>query len=125
MQDSVLSRLRARCGAAWVAHRLDLDTSGLLVGAKSEAAYVELQRQFSAREVEKRYVAIVEKEMAFDERMIELVDMAEQYLVRQRAWDVFTGKPAAARVDVASQAALRRAISDRAGAPMIVRTCSR
>lgn len=39
------------------AHRLDQDTSGILLVAKTEAAYKELQRQFFAHEVEKMYVA--------------------------------------------------------------------
>ena len=41
-------------------HRLDMDTSGLLVLAKKEEVYVELQRQFASREVKKRYEAVLE-----------------------------------------------------------------
>lgn len=55
------------------------------------------------------------------ERMIKLVGMAEDYLKSKRAWDVALPQPkpgAAKREDIA---VLRRAISDCAGAPMIVR----
>jgi len=45
---------------AGVVHRLDAGTSGLMVVAKSEAAYHELKRQFHDREVEKIYHAIVQ-----------------------------------------------------------------
>ena len=41
------------------AHRLDMDTSGLLVLARTKEAYVELQRQFASRETMKRYEAVL------------------------------------------------------------------
>ena len=39
-------------------HRLDRDTSGLLVAARSARAYESLVQQISARTVERRYVAL-------------------------------------------------------------------
>ena len=45
---------------AGIVHRLDRDTSGLLVVAKSEAAHAALQRQIRAREVHRQYLALVE-----------------------------------------------------------------
>lgn len=59
---SVLSWARARWPQATgplVVHRLDLDTSGLLVLAKDEATHHALQRQFLQRSVDKRYVAVL------------------------------------------------------------------
>jgi 23S rRNA pseudouridine1911/1915/1917 synthase len=43
-----------------VVHRLDVGTTGLMVVAKSENAYSALKRAFKAREVEKRYHAVVQ-----------------------------------------------------------------
>lgn len=43
-----------------IIHRLDRDTSGLIVVAKTNAAKKFLQRQFSERRVFKRYLALVE-----------------------------------------------------------------
>ncbi|WP_238007734.1 RluA family pseudouridine synthase [Dactylosporangium sp. AC04546] len=43
-----------------VVHRLDVGTTGLMVVAKSESAYSTLKRAFKAREVEKRYHAVVQ-----------------------------------------------------------------
>ncbi|WP_433079020.1 RluA family pseudouridine synthase [Dactylosporangium sp. CA-052675] len=43
-----------------VVHRLDVGTTGLMVVAKSEPAYSALKRAFKAREVEKRYHAVVQ-----------------------------------------------------------------
>jgi 23S rRNA pseudouridine1911/1915/1917 synthase len=42
-----------------IVHRLDRDTSGLMVVAKNDVAHKELARQFHDREVEKEYVALV------------------------------------------------------------------
>jgi 23S rRNA pseudouridine1911/1915/1917 synthase len=44
---------------AGIVHRLDKDTSGVMVVAKSDSAMAELQRQFKARETEKEYLALV------------------------------------------------------------------
>jgi 23S rRNA pseudouridine1911/1915/1917 synthase len=43
-----------------VVHRLDVGTTGLMVVAKSEAAYSALKRAFKAREVDKRYHAVIQ-----------------------------------------------------------------
>ena len=40
-------------------HRLDKDTSGLMVVAKTALAHAALVRQFQAREIGKRYLALV------------------------------------------------------------------
>jgi len=42
-----------------IVHRLDKDTSGVMVVAKTEKAFNELQRQFRDREIEKEYLALV------------------------------------------------------------------
>ncbi len=43
-----------------IVHRLDKDTSGLIIVAKSDAARRHLQRQFKRREVHKIYLALLE-----------------------------------------------------------------
>lgn len=60
--ESVYSIMRSRMPEATgplIVHRLDMSTSGLMVIAKTEFAYHRLQQQFAARQVEKRYVAVV------------------------------------------------------------------
>jgi 23S rRNA pseudouridine1911/1915/1917 synthase len=44
-------------------HRLDADTSGLLLAARTEAAHAMLREQFTARTVEKGYLALVAGEL--------------------------------------------------------------
>lgn len=75
LQDTVLARLRRRypeCPELLLGHRLDLDTSGLLVVAKDEATYTRVQAQFAQRLVDKRYVAVLEGEVRGDAGTIEL-----------------------------------------------------
>ena len=42
-----------------IVHRLDKETSGLIVVARNDAAHCKLARQFSSRQVKKRYIALV------------------------------------------------------------------
>src|SRR5271169_6149561 len=42
-----------------IVHRLDKETSGLIIVAKSDVAHRKLAKQFSKREIKKRYVALV------------------------------------------------------------------
>ena len=42
-----------------IVHRLDKDTSGILLIAKNEKSFIKLQKQFKKREVEKQYVCVV------------------------------------------------------------------
>jgi len=44
-----------------IVHRLDKDTSGLIIVAKNDSARRHLQRQFKCREVKKVYVALLER----------------------------------------------------------------
>ncbi len=72
LRDSVATRLRARWPGAEVVHRLDLDTSGVMLVAKDAATFVALQRMFARREIAKRYVAILDGDVAGDRGTIEL-----------------------------------------------------
>jgi len=56
------------------------------------------------------------------ERMIELVSMAEDYLQKKKAWHVGIAGPQAFNANREQIASLRRAISEQAGFPIILRT---
>lgn len=60
-QDCVWSRLRAEHPEQeiYLVHRLDRDTTGLMIFALTREAQSELTRQFQRREVHKEYQAIV------------------------------------------------------------------
>jgi 23S rRNA pseudouridine1911/1915/1917 synthase len=54
-----------------IVHRLDRDTSGLMVVAKSERARLSLIEQFAARQVSKRYLALVVGHVTHDEWVVD------------------------------------------------------
>ncbi len=56
----ILQRKRGKDSFTVAAHRLDMDTSGLLVVAKNEEALRGLHKQFENREVKKQYSAILD-----------------------------------------------------------------
>lgn len=63
IKDSVYERVKKRYPDATgplIVHRLDMSTSGLLLIAKSEEIYKNLQSQFIKRTVKKRYVALLD-----------------------------------------------------------------
>lgn len=55
-----------------IAHRLDRDTSGVMILAKNEEAQKFLKNQFQARKVHKTYYAVVEGRPKLDEARIDL-----------------------------------------------------
>lgn len=56
---------------AGIVHRIDKDTSGLLIVAKSDEAHSELQRQFKNREVKRTYEAIVHGAISHDHGLVD------------------------------------------------------
>jgi tRNA pseudouridine32 synthase/23S rRNA pseudouridine746 synthase len=74
--ESIVSRLDdLRCGfkrTPTPMHRLDQDTSGCLLLARSPKARAELQQAFESHRVEKTYLAIVGSEIAEAEGVIDL-----------------------------------------------------
>ncbi|MFH1441246.1 MAG: RluA family pseudouridine synthase [Candidatus Omnitrophota bacterium] len=55
-----------------IVHRLDKDTSGLLVAAKNNAAHLNLAKQFAEHTIKRKYIALVSGKMEFDENIIEM-----------------------------------------------------
>ena len=55
-----------------IVHRLDKETSGLLLVAKTERTFIELQRQFKEREVYKTYITLVHGKVSPSEGTVEV-----------------------------------------------------
>ncbi len=58
-KDSLQSRAQAQFSTATTVHRLDMDTSGLIVMALNKHSHTSLSRQFELRKIEKKYIARV------------------------------------------------------------------
>ncbi|MBI1888974.1 MAG: RNA pseudouridine synthase [Candidatus Spechtbacteria bacterium] len=55
-----------------IVHRLDKETSGLMVIAKNNETFFELKKQFQERKVEKKYIALVSGALEKDNGTIEI-----------------------------------------------------
>ena len=76
-----------------IVHRLDKDTSGLMVAAKNEMAHHRLSEQLKARHVTKGYLALAAGELAVTEGVID-APIARDPRHRKRMAVVEGGKPA-------------------------------
>ncbi|CAN5735354.1 RluA family pseudouridine synthase [soil metagenome] len=81
-------------------HRLDMDTSGLLVVALDPEAQRELSRQFEAREVEKEYTAVAEGMVACDRGVIDAPLRPDPTNRPMQVIDREFGRPARTRYEV-------------------------
>lgn len=70
--SDLLAVLQPVLGRLWVVHRLDRDTSGVLVLARSAEAHRALNSQFASHAVTKRYHALVRGMPSWEEQRIEL-----------------------------------------------------
>ncbi|MDG2422575.1 MAG: RluA family pseudouridine synthase [Phycisphaerales bacterium] len=68
--DCLASRAEAAYPGARIVHRLDRDTSGLIVMARDPDTHRELSRQFQDREVDKNYEAVVGGLVSIDQGTI-------------------------------------------------------
>ncbi len=59
-QDCLISRVQVEFPDALIVHRLDMETSGLLVLARNKEMHRQLSALFQRREVQKSYVAVVD-----------------------------------------------------------------
>ncbi|MGH8802057.1 MAG: RluA family pseudouridine synthase [Casimicrobiaceae bacterium] len=83
---------------AGIVHRLDKDTSGLLVIARDLGAHTQLVRQLAARSVHRAYIAVVHGDLA---RPIVIDAAIGRHPARRTAMAVVErGKPARTHVDV-------------------------
>jgi tRNA pseudouridine32 synthase / 23S rRNA pseudouridine746 synthase len=100
LQDCVASRVQSLFGDALVVHRLDMATSGLMLFARGAAAQRTLSIAFAAREVHKRYVAVVHGLIEQGSGEIDLPLMADWPNRPKQKWDREHGKPSLTRYRV-------------------------
>ena len=69
---SLKDLLQEQYGEIFTVHRLDRDTSGVIVFARDEATHKFLNRQFENRETEKEYVGLVQGTLAEKEGTVDV-----------------------------------------------------
>lgn len=96
-QDCLLSRLQPEYGEVLAVHRLDWETSGLMVLARNKEAHRHLSRQFQEREVEKRYIAMVFGQVEADRGEVNLPLICDWPNRPKQKVDFELGKPSLTR----------------------------
>ncbi|MCI0519280.1 MAG: pseudouridine synthase [Chloroflexi bacterium] len=90
----VRSALEGEFGRLWIVHRLDKDTSGVLLLARSAEAHRALNAQFDGRAVEKTYHALIRGELPFGEALADYPLRANGDRRHRTVVDHERGKPA-------------------------------
>ncbi len=97
LQDCAEARAKAHDRNARTVHRLDMDTSGLLLFGKGAAAHRQLSLLFQRRAVDKRYLAWVAGEPLEEDGEIDLPLMVDWPNRPLQKIDLENGKPALTR----------------------------
>lgn len=92
--DCLIARLQAAYPRVLLIHRLDTDTSGVMVFARTASAQVHLSGQFERRETEKHYVARVAGVVAGDSGTVDLPLTVDWPNRPRQHVDHATGRPA-------------------------------
>lgn len=87
-------------GRLWIVHRLDRDTSGVIVLARSSLAHRHLNSQFQERSVSKIYHALVIGEPDWDTNTIELPLKVDGDRHHRTVVDIHNGKESLTRLKV-------------------------
>jgi tRNA pseudouridine32 synthase/23S rRNA pseudouridine746 synthase len=96
----LIDLFKQQMGRVWVVHRLDRDTSGVIVLARTAEVHRALNIAFDARDVHKVYHAIVIGVPAWDEHLIDLPLRPDGDRRHRTVIDRARGKPAVTRVRV-------------------------
>jgi len=99
-QDCLTLRVQAAYPEAINVHRLDMETSGLMVMARSKSAHRQLSRLFQAREVHKHYVAVVDGRVEQRAGEIDFPLIADWPNRPRQKVDYENGKPSRTRFSV-------------------------
>ena len=71
-KDCLITRLQQDYPSASIVHRLDLDTSGIMIIPLNKPTHAHISRQFQERKVEKSYQAVVFGQVKEDRGQVEL-----------------------------------------------------
>lgn len=98
--DCLVSRIQLEYPDALAVHRLDMETSGLLVMARGEEAHRRLSRLFRERQVDKHYIAVVAGRMEAMEGEVDLPLITDWPNRPRQKVDFDIGKPSLTRFRV-------------------------
>ncbi len=100
--DSLASRVQTEYADALVAHRLDRDTSGLVLFPRGAEMHRRLSLMFEKREMQKSYVAVVMGKLVLPQGMVDLPLMVDWPNRPRHFVEATRGKPSQTRYQVLS-----------------------
>lgn len=109
LSGTLVNALLAHCGdlsgvggvlRPGIVHRIDKDTSGLIMAAKNDAAHRSLAEQLKKREVERRYLALVHGKIPHDRGRIDAPIGRDPRFRQRMAVEHRNGKPAITHFEV-------------------------
>ena len=106
-RDCLISRLQRQYPTASIVHRLDLDTSGIMVIPLNRPCHAHISRQFQQRLVEKTYHAIVYGFVEDDAGEIDLPIACDWHNRPRQKICHESGRPALTRFEVLKRSADR------------------
>ncbi len=104
-KDSLQSRAQQQFPTATTVHRLDMETSGLMVMALNKASHVHLSRQFEQRKIKKRYLARVYGQLKKSSGAVDVPLICDWPNRPRQKVDFQAGKPALTHWQVLNQEA--------------------
>jgi tRNA pseudouridine32 synthase / 23S rRNA pseudouridine746 synthase len=99
----LVSALNGQFGRLWVVHRLDKETSGILLLARSAEVHRHLNQQFDRREITKTYHAIVAGSPPWQRNTIDLPLRVDGDRKHRTVVDSQRGKTAVSDIEVLSR----------------------
>ena len=100
--DSLSTRVQAQYPDTLVAHRLDRDTSGLLIFPRGAAMHRQISMMFEKREMQKSYVAVVMGKLAMDHGVVDLPLLVDWPNRPRHIVNTAQGKPSQTRYQLLS-----------------------
>jgi tRNA pseudouridine32 synthase/23S rRNA pseudouridine746 synthase len=96
----IKSVLEEQYGPLWIVHRLDKDTSGVLVLARSASAHRSLNTQFEHRQISKVYHTLVYGKPDWQERTVSLPLRTNGDRQHRTVVDMQSGKPSVTHLTI-------------------------
>ena len=100
--DSLATRVQAQFADALVSHRLDRDTSGLLIFPRGAQIHRQISLMFEKRQMQKSYVAVVVGKLESLEGVVDLPMIVDWPNRPRQIVDAVNGKPAQTHYQVLS-----------------------
>jgi len=99
-KDCMISRITQEYPEALTVHRLDMETSGILIIARNEKSQSAMGKIFQSRNIKKQYIALVDGILKENNGVIDLPLIADWPNRPKQKVDLINGKPSTTHYEV-------------------------